>query len=67
MQLFDFAAATESFATRCFTLNVCMRSKDSAQQRKVKKTGSLNSETYNRITARTLKEKMPGTVSWLSF
>lgn len=26
------------------------------------KTGSLNSETYNRITARTLKEKMPGTV-----
>lgn len=37
MQLFDFTAVTESFATRCFTLNVCMRSKDSAQQRKVKR------------------------------
>lgn len=36
-KLFDFTALTERFAARCFTLNVRMRSKDSAQQTKVKR------------------------------
>lgn len=62
IQLFNFTAVTESFATRCFTLNVCMRSKDSGQQRKVKRRRVALTELLQEPWKRRCQELCLGSV-----